>query len=115
MALGRMAGHVQAAELLMLGEPFDAHLAKSFGLVNAVVPDAELMNVAESKAAKLAAQPAAAIRATKTLMRKWTADRVNEVLNAEAELFGQRLASPEFAEAAAAFFQKRKPDFSRFD
>ena len=115
MALERMAGHVQAAELLMLCEPFDAHHAKAFGLVNAVVPDAELMSIAESKAAKLAAQPAAAIRATKALMRKWSAGRVNEVLNAEVEMFGERLASPEFAEAARAFFEKRKPDFSQFD
>ena len=50
MALERMAGHVRAAELLMLGEPFDAQYAKSIGLVNAVVADADLMTVAEAKA-----------------------------------------------------------------
>ena len=115
MALERMAGHVRAAELLMLGEPFDAHHAKWIGLVNAVVADAELISVAESNAAKLALQPAAAIRATKALMRRWSRDRVAEVLKAESETFGERLASPEFAEAARAFFGKRKPDFSRFD
>ena len=115
MALARMAGHVRAAELLMLGEAFSAEHAKSIGLVNAVVPDAELMSYAEARLAKIAAQPAAAIRATKALMRKWTASRVAEVLQAESELFGERLASPEFAEAAKAFFEKRKPDFSKFD
>ena len=114
MALERMAGHVRAAELLMLGEPFDAHYAKSIGLVNAIVADADLMAVAEAKAARLAQQPAAAIRATKALMRKWSASRVAEVLKAESEMFGERLSSPEFAEAAKAFFEKRKPDFSRF-
>lgn len=115
MALERMAGHVRAAELLMLGEAFDAHHAKSVGLVNAVVTDVELMTVAEAKAARLAQQPAAAIRATKALMRKWSAARVAEVLAAESAMFSERLASPEFAEAAKAFFEKRKPDFSRFD
>ena len=115
MVLERMAGHVQAAELLMLGEPFDAHHAKSIGLVNAVVADAELMTIAEAKAARLAQQPAAAIRATKALMRRWSATRVAEVLAAESEMFGERLSSPEFAEAAKAFFEKRKPDFSRFN
>lgn len=115
MVLERMAGHVRAAELLMLGEPFDAHHAKSIGLVNAVVADAELMTIAEAKAARLAQQPAAAIRATKALMRRWSATRVAEVLAAESEMFGERLSSPEFAEAAKAFFEKRKPDFSRFD
>lgn len=115
MALVRMAGHVRAAELLMLGEAFSAEHAKSIGLVNAVVPDADLMTHAEARIAKLAAQPAAAIRATKALMRRWTASRVAEVLQAESELFGARLGSPEFAEAAKAFFEKRKPDFSTFD
>ena len=114
-ALARLAGHVQAAELLMLGERFTADHAKAIGLVNAVLPDAELMAYAEGKVAQLAAQPAAAIRATKALMRKWTAARVAEVLATESQLFGERLASPEFAEAARAFFEKRKPDFSRFE
>ena len=113
MALERMAGHVQAAELLMLGERFSAERALAMGLVNAVLPDAELMSHAESKVAQLAMQPPAAIRATKALMRRWSAPRVAEVLQAEAEMFGERLASPEFAEAARAFFEKRKPDFSQ--
>ena len=102
-ALARMAGHVQAAELLMLGERFTADRALAIGLVNAVLPDAELFAYAEAKVAQLAAQPAAAIRATKALMRKWTAARVAEVLEAESQLFGERLASPEFAEAARVF------------
>ena len=114
-ALARMAGHVRAAELLMLGERFSADEAKSFGLVNAVLPDSELMAHAERKIAQLAAQPAGAIRATKALMRKWTSARVAEVLATESDAFGERLASREFAEAAGAFFEKRKPDFSRFD
>ena len=41
--------------------------------------------------------------------------RVAEVLEAESALFGERLASAEFAEAARAFFEKRKPDFSQFE
>ncbi|MEO8135432.1 MAG: enoyl-CoA hydratase [Betaproteobacteria bacterium] len=114
-ALARMVGHVRAAELLMLGERFSAEQAMDFGLVNAVLPDAELMPYVEAKVAQLAAQPAGAIRATKALMRKWTGARVAEVIAAESQVFGERLASPEFAEAARAFFEKRKPDFSRFD
>ena len=114
-ALARLAGHVRAAELLLLGERFSAEHAQSIGLVNGVLPDAELFGYVEAKVAQLAAQPAAAIRATKALMRKWTAAQIAQVLEAESELFGERLASPEFAEAARAFFEKRKPDFSRFD
>ena len=114
-ALARLAGHVRAAELLLLGERFSAQQALSIGLVNAVLPDIELFGHAENKVAQLAAQPAAAVRATKALMRKWTEARVAEVLAAESEMFGERLGSPEFAEAAKAFFERRKPDFSRFD
>jgi len=114
-ALVRMAGHVQAAELFLLGEKFSAEQAQAIGLVNAVLPDAELFAHAEAKVAQLAAQPAAAVRATKALMRRWTVLRVKEVLAAESELFAERLGSPEFAEAARAFFERRKPDFTRFD
>ena len=114
-ALARMAGHVRAAELLLLGERFGPEHAKAIGLINAVLPDAELFPHAEAKVAQLAAQPAAAIRATKALMRKWTAAQTAQVLEAESELFGERLASKEFAEAARAFFEKRKPDFSQFE
>ena len=40
--------------------------------------------------------------------------QVMEAINAEAELFSKRLRSPEATEAFQAFFQKRKPDFSKF-
>jgi len=114
-ALARMAGHVRAAELLLLGERFTAAQAKEIGLINAVLPDAELFAHAESRVAQLAAQPAAAVRTTKALLKRWTAGQIKEVLAAESEAFGARLGSPEFAEAAKAFFERRKPDFSRFD
>jgi len=114
-ALARMAGHARAAELLLLGERFSAEQALAMGLVSAVLPDADLMAHAEAKARQLAAQPAAAVRSTKALMKRWTADQVKAVLDAEAQAFGERLGSPEFAEAAKAFFERRKPDFSRFD
>lgn len=114
-ALARMAGHVQAAELLMLGERFTPERALAMGLVCAVLPDDQLMAHAEAKVALLAAQPSGAIRATKALMKKWNAARLAEVLQTESNLFGERLGSPEFAEAAQAFFERRKPDFSRFD
>jgi enoyl-CoA hydratase/carnithine racemase len=114
-ALARLAGHVRAAEMLLLGERLSAEQAKAIGLVNAVLPDAELLAHAGSKVAQLAAQPAAAVRTTKALMKRWNADRIKEVLAIESEAFAERLGSPEFAEAARAFFERRKPDFSRFD
>jgi enoyl-CoA hydratase/carnithine racemase len=40
---------------------------------------------------------------------------VREIMDVEADVFRQRLVSPEAKEAFAAFFEKRKPDFSRFN
>ena len=55
-----------------------------------------------------------AVADTKRLMRAPQRARINEVMAAEGALFGQRLRSPEAQEAFQAFFQKRKPDFSKF-
>jgi enoyl-CoA hydratase/carnithine racemase len=55
-----------------------------------------------------------AVADTKRLMRAPQRARIREVMAAEGALFGQRLRSPEAMEAFQAFFQKRKPDFSKF-
>ena len=47
-------------------------------------------------------------------MRAGSAEAVRATIAAEAAIFGDRLRSPEAQEAFQAFFQKRKPDFSRF-
>ena len=62
-------GRAKAAELLLLAEPFDAGQAHALGLVNALVPQAELIAHAMAKAAALAAKPRAALLATRRLMR----------------------------------------------
>ena len=62
-------GRAKAAEFLLLAEPFDAEQAHALGLVNALVPQAELIAHAMAKAAALAAKPRAALLATRRLMR----------------------------------------------
>jgi enoyl-CoA hydratase/carnithine racemase len=59
--------------------------------------------------------PPSAVRASKKLMRGPGLAELQRVIAEEAELFGQRLRSPEAIEAFQAFFQKRAPDFSKFD
>ena len=109
------AGYVKAAEKLLLGDPFGAEEAQEMKLVNAILPAAEVLNHARRIAERFNLLPPAAVRETKKLMRRGQAKLVQETIAVEGELFGQRLRSPEAREAFQAFFEKRKPDFSRFD
>jgi len=112
--LARLAGYQNAAELLMLGEPFGAARARDIGLVSAIVAPGALMETALGTATKLAQKPPAAMRLTKALIKRPFADAVRQALAAESEAFGAQMRSPEAKEAMTAFFEKRKPDFSRF-
>jgi enoyl-CoA hydratase/carnithine racemase len=112
--LPSILGYQRAAELLMLGEPFDAAKAREVGLVNAVVPAAELAATATAAAQKLAAKPPESLRLTKRLMRRAWLPEVEAALAAESQAFAERLSSPEAKEAFTAFLEKRTPDFSRF-
>ena len=108
-------GFAKANEALLLGEPFDAKTASDMGLVTRVVAPGELLAFAKSKAARLAQLPAASIRESKKLMRAPHREHAKKVLMEEAVTFAMRLGSPEAAEAFQAFFEKRKPDFTKFE
>lgn len=114
LLLPQLLGHRRAAELLLLGERFDAVRACEAGIVNAVVPPSDLLDTAWRTAERLVGLPAASIRATKRLMKQGQVDVIAQTLRGEAELFFERLRSPEAKEALDAFFERRKPDFSRF-
>ncbi|MFZ4617350.1 MAG: enoyl-CoA hydratase-related protein [Rectinemataceae bacterium] len=108
------AGYRLAAELFLLGEPFDAAAAQRAGIVNEVVPTGQAGQVARQKAQKVAAQPAAAVRLAKELLRRGERQSLGATIRLEAEHFREGLRSPEAAEALAAFAGRRSPDFSRF-
>jgi len=107
-------GMPRAAEWLLFGEPFSAEEALEAGLINAIVPEEELLTHAAARAEALAAKPPASVRLTKRFLRAGHAEAVRQAMHAEAEAFLGRLQSEEAAEAFTAFFEKRKPDFSRF-
>jgi enoyl-CoA hydratase/carnithine racemase len=115
LLLPQLAGYPRAAEKLLLGEAFLAQEALEMGLVSKVLPAAELRAFAEQQAAKLVALPAASIRTTKALMKRPRAEAIQATLAAENERFAAMLQGPEAKEAFTAFFEKRKPDFSKFD
>ena len=110
----RAAGFAAANEMLLLGEPVDAAFAKDAGIVARVLPAAELLPFAVAQANKLAALAPAALRQSKALIRGPQKEAVKRALYEEAKVFLARLSSPEAIEAFTAFFEKRKPDFSRF-
>ena len=114
LVLPALIGHAKAAEKLMLGEPFSGSDAVDCGIANAVLPAAEVVNHARRMAERFNALAPGAVADTKRLMRAPQRARIREVMAAEGALFGQRLRSPEATEAFQAFFQKRKPDFSKF-
>ena len=109
-----LIGHVKAAEKLMLGEPFNGSDAVDCGIANAVLPATEVVNHARRMAERFNTLPPSAVCETKRLMREPQKARLREAMATENALFAQRLRSPEAAEAFQAFFQKRRPDFSKF-
>src|ERR1700736_928423 len=63
-------GHIRAAEIILLGSPFNATRALQLGFVTQVVPDGKLLTTATEAARQLAAKSSAALRAAKRLMKR---------------------------------------------
>lgn len=101
-----VAGAKKAAELLMLGEPFDAATAAQAGLLNAVVEDGTALEAGFARAKALAAMPPESLALTKMLLKRGSAAAVAETIATEARHFGERLRSPEAIAAFAAFLKK---------
>lgn len=114
LVVPQRAGHLLANELLMLGDAFKPEVALRAGIVNAVVPLADLSATAEGVARRLAAKPPVALATTKRLLRQAEEARLSAHMTEEFAQFGALLRGPEAAEAVAAFQEKRKPDFTRF-
>lgn len=105
-------GHQRAFAMLAMGEAMGAAEALATGLANAVVPNATLDEAVALAAERIAALPPGAVQASKVLMRD--PGLVAAKMEAEIEIFAQRLQSAEAREAFTAFMEKRSPDFSKF-
>ena len=106
-------GHIRAAELILLGLPFDARRAAELGLVTRVVPDQNLLATAAEVASKLAAKPSAALRVSKRLMKSAFVDQIKAAMALENKEYSVLTRSNDAKEAFAAFLGKRAPDFNR--
>jgi enoyl-CoA hydratase/carnithine racemase len=105
-------GHIRAAELILLGLPFDAKRAADLGLVTQVVPDQNLMATASETARELAAKPAGTLQACKRLMKQSFREQIKAAMKAENEEFSAQVRSADAKEAFTAFLEKRLPHFT---
>ena len=110
--LPHIVGIKRAAELMLLGDRFDAQSALALGLVNRVVPADTLETEAAALAARLVAGPAHAYGRTKGLLQATLGDAFDAQLRRETESFAACAATEDFAEGVRAFLEKRRPAFS---
>jgi enoyl-CoA hydratase/carnithine racemase len=106
-------GYIRAAELILLGQSFDASRAAELGIVTRVVPNEKLLTTATETAQKLAQKPAGALQASKRLLKSSTRQQIEYAIKAEMEEFALRVRSAEAKEVMSAFLEKRPPDFSK--
>lgn len=110
-SLPRVVGPRKAMELVLLSPRLDAREALRIGLVNRVVPAAELDSAVEGVAKSLATGPAQALRNAKRLLRESLGRTLPEQLNAEALSIAQCAGTSDFVEGITAFLEKRPPRF----
>ncbi|HUE79052.1 MAG TPA: enoyl-CoA hydratase [Sphingomicrobium sp.] len=112
LLLPRLAGRRRAARYLLLAEAFGPEEAHEWGLVSKIVPSGGLAAALAGTVAALLAKPVEALRLTQRLLRHGSRDEILERFELENGHFSERLTSAEVKEAIAAFFEKRKPDFT---
>ena len=109
--LPELVGPSKAAEMFYTGDMIDARTALSFGIVNRVVPAAELRAEVTAFAQKLAAGPPLAIRAAKQVLFGNKKEALEHALETEAQYQLKCYLSEDCREGIRAFFEKRPPKF----
>ena len=110
--LPRIVGRSRAFELLTSGRIVNAQEALEIGMVDRVVPPAELMKEVDAMARSLAVAPPIAITGIKCSLAKSERNDLRAQLALEAEHQTRAFRSRDAAEGMNAFFEKRSPEFS---
>ncbi|MEO8041263.1 MAG: enoyl-CoA hydratase-related protein [Acidobacteriota bacterium] len=110
--LPRAIGEKLAAEMFMTGMTVSAQRAAEIGMINRIVPAADLMSEATRLAGQLAAGPTAAFGRVKRMLNATFSNDLTEQLTLEADCQVESGQSPDFKEGVSAFFEKRHPKFS---
>jgi enoyl-CoA hydratase len=109
--LARLIGRGPALEMLLAGDPISAAEALRLGLVNHVVPQAELLPAAEALARKIAANAPRAVEFCLEAVRRGLDMGLEEGLALEANLFALSCSTEDMKEGTRAFLEKRAPRF----
>lgn len=109
--LARLVGRGRAMEMILTGNPIDAHEALRIGLVTKVVPPSELMSAAMALAQTIASKGQIAIRMSLKAVNMTQETTLSDGQTLEASLFGVCCDTADFKEGTTAFLQKRKPVF----
>ena len=110
--LPRLVGSGRALEMMLTGAPIDAEEAWRIGLVNRVVPRAELMPRTIDLARQVAAQAPIAARCILAAVREGVGMTLADGCAHEAGLFGLAAATSDWREGTNAFLEKRSPRFT---
>ncbi len=110
--LPRAVGFSKACEMAFTGDTLDAEEALACGLVSRVVPDGELLATARALAERIAANPPDAVRLTKRLLLEGRHARMDTLLEMAASMQALAHATSDHREAANAFLEKRRPNFT---
>lgn len=109
--VARSAGRARALEMAMLGERMPAAEAKAAGLVTRLVPDEDVLSTAQALAARLAAGPTRALGLIRRQVNFALDHDFSALLDLERDNQRKLGFTQDFAEAIAAFGEKRKPQF----
>jgi enoyl-CoA hydratase/carnithine racemase len=109
--LPRAIPKCKAAELLLMGKVIDAQEAYRIGLVNQVVPQAEVLSTAKEWAQVICQAAPLAVRAAKEAMLRGCDMTLEEGLRLENSLVASVMATQDFIEGTKAFVEKRKPNY----
>jgi 2-(1,2-epoxy-1,2-dihydrophenyl)acetyl-CoA isomerase len=104
-------GKARAFQMALLGERVSAPQALEWGLVNAVHPDAELLEAADALARRLAAGPTRSYAGSKRALNRMLYPDLDGQLDLEADLQHALARTRDFQEGVTAFVEKRTPDF----
>ena len=109
--LARLIPFGKAIEMILSGKRIDAKKALDLNLVSKVVPQRDLMRIAQELAVQLCESAPLAIQAAKEAVYRGYDIPLVEGLKLESELSGRTMSTKDYAEGRTAFLEKRKPEY----